>query len=314
MAQSGYTPIVLFNSGTSGNQPTTSNLQVGELAINYADGKLYYNNGTTIALLASSSATGTVTSVGATVPSFLSISGSPVTSSGTLAIGYSGTPLPIANGGTNTSATPTNGGAVYGTGTAYAVTPAGTTGQVLTSTGSGAPIWSGAGALKLISTQTASNSASIQFTGLNSYNSYFLTFSGVYINSGFSQALVMQVGNGSGPTYNSSGYNYIALNTSGGGSNIYYQVSDNYFNLSVSTQSSSTSYPGTHGNLRLSNLLSGYFSYEGTIASSNSTSVSISTNAGSLNTTQTTTAIQLFYPGTGVTIASGTFSLYAITT
>ena len=44
--------------------------------------------------------TGTVTSVAATVPSFLSISGSPITTSGTLAIGYSGTALPTANGGT----------------------------------------------------------------------------------------------------------------------------------------------------------------------------------------------------------------------
>jgi len=44
--------------------------------------------------------TGTVTSVGATVPSVLSITGSPITTSGTLAIGYSGTALPIANGGT----------------------------------------------------------------------------------------------------------------------------------------------------------------------------------------------------------------------
>jgi len=43
---------------------------------------------------------GTVTSVAASVPSFLSVSGSPITSSGTLAISYSGTALPIANGGT----------------------------------------------------------------------------------------------------------------------------------------------------------------------------------------------------------------------
>jgi hypothetical protein len=48
----------------------------------------------------SSNLGGTVTSVAATVPSFLSISGSPITSSGTLAITYSGTALPIANGGT----------------------------------------------------------------------------------------------------------------------------------------------------------------------------------------------------------------------
>lgn len=41
-----------------------------------------------------------VTSVAASVPAFLSIAGSPITSSGTLAISYSGTALPIANGGT----------------------------------------------------------------------------------------------------------------------------------------------------------------------------------------------------------------------
>jgi hypothetical protein len=43
---------------------------------------------------------GTVTSVGLSAPSFLSVSGSPVTSSGTLALSYSGTALPVANGGT----------------------------------------------------------------------------------------------------------------------------------------------------------------------------------------------------------------------
>jgi hypothetical protein len=48
----------------------------------------------------SSNPGGTVTSVAATVPAFLSVTGSPITSSGTLAISYSGTALPIANGGT----------------------------------------------------------------------------------------------------------------------------------------------------------------------------------------------------------------------
>ncbi len=47
---------------------------------------------------------GTVTSVAATVPTFLSVSGSPVTTTGTLAISLSGTALPIANGGTNATA------------------------------------------------------------------------------------------------------------------------------------------------------------------------------------------------------------------
>jgi len=49
----------------------------------------------------------------------------------------------IINGGTNSTATPTAGGAGYGTGTAHAYTAAGTAGQVLTSTGATAPVWSG---------------------------------------------------------------------------------------------------------------------------------------------------------------------------
>ena len=44
--------------------------------------------------------TGTVTSVAASVPAFLSIAGSPINTSGTLSITLSGTPLPLANGGT----------------------------------------------------------------------------------------------------------------------------------------------------------------------------------------------------------------------
>ena len=47
----------------------------------------------------------------------------------------------IANGGTNGTATPTAGAVPYGTGTAYAFTSAGTSGQVLTSAGAGAPTW-----------------------------------------------------------------------------------------------------------------------------------------------------------------------------
>jgi hypothetical protein len=49
--------------------------------------------------------------------------------------------LPIGAGGTNSTATPTSGGVAYGTGTAYAITSAGTSGQVLTSNGTSAPTW-----------------------------------------------------------------------------------------------------------------------------------------------------------------------------
>ena len=49
--------------------------------------------------------------------------------------------LPLANGGSNANLTAVNGGAVYSTGSALAITAAGTTGQILTSNGASAPTW-----------------------------------------------------------------------------------------------------------------------------------------------------------------------------
>jgi hypothetical protein len=53
-----------------------------------------------ITISATPSAGGSVTSVAMTVPSFLSVSGSPITVSGSLDVTLSGTALPVANGGT----------------------------------------------------------------------------------------------------------------------------------------------------------------------------------------------------------------------
>jgi hypothetical protein len=78
---------------------------------------------------------GTVTSVDATVPSFLSVSGGPITTSGTLAIAYSGTALPVANGGTGATSLTANN-VILGNGTsAVQVVAPGTNGNVLTSNG-----------------------------------------------------------------------------------------------------------------------------------------------------------------------------------
>ena len=63
----------------------------------------------------SGAGSGTVTSVAATVPAFLSVAGSPITTSGTLAISYSGTALPIANGGTGQTTAPAAITALTGT-------------------------------------------------------------------------------------------------------------------------------------------------------------------------------------------------------
>jgi hypothetical protein len=59
---------------------------------------------------------GSVTSVGLSAPAFLTVGGSPVTTSGTLALTYSGTALPVANGGTGLTGG-TSGGIPYYSGT-----------------------------------------------------------------------------------------------------------------------------------------------------------------------------------------------------
>lgn len=65
MAQSGYTPILIYSSTTASAVPTNTNLSQGELAINVIDGKLYYkDNSNVVQLLASKAATsGTFTTV-----------------------------------------------------------------------------------------------------------------------------------------------------------------------------------------------------------------------------------------------------------
>jgi hypothetical protein len=57
-----------------------------------------------------------------------------------LTTGVTGT-LPIANGGTNATATPTAGAVSYGNGTAYAFSSAGSSGEFLISGGTGSPTW-----------------------------------------------------------------------------------------------------------------------------------------------------------------------------
>ena len=65
--------------------------------------------------------------------------------------------IAIAYGGTNATATPTAGAVPYGTGTAYAFTAAGTTGQVLTSAGAGTPTWSTPTSYATVTDDTTTN-------------------------------------------------------------------------------------------------------------------------------------------------------------
>jgi hypothetical protein len=108
--------LPLLNGGTGSTSAsdaritlggTTSGISLFTLTNSVTDKFIKVNSNNTITLLNAAdtrttigAGTGSVSSVGMTVPTFLSVSGSPVTSSGTLAVTLSGTPLPVLNGGT----------------------------------------------------------------------------------------------------------------------------------------------------------------------------------------------------------------------
>jgi hypothetical protein len=139
------TGVLSFSGGTTGLTPAAATAGVVTLAgtliaanggtgyAAYAVGDLLYADTTTTLAKLPDVATGNALISGgvATAPAWGKIG---------LTTHVSGV-LPIANGGTNGSATPTAYGVAYGTGTAYAFTAAGTTGQVLTATTGGAPTW-----------------------------------------------------------------------------------------------------------------------------------------------------------------------------
>jgi len=91
--------------------------------------------GGTLSATTGGSGAGTVTSVALTAPTAFTVTGSPVTSTGTLALTYSGTPVPVSSGGTGTSTLTTNS-VVLGNGTsAVQFVAPGTAGNVLVSDG-----------------------------------------------------------------------------------------------------------------------------------------------------------------------------------
>jgi len=122
MAQTNYTPIILYNSGTTGNTPSTSNLASGELAINYTDGKLFYkDNSSTLQVIGWKT--------------------TPTTAGGTGLTSYTAGDLPY-----------------YASGSALSKLSIGTSGYVLESNGS-APTWVAQSTLSVGTATNATNTA-----------------------------------------------------------------------------------------------------------------------------------------------------------
>ena len=145
-----YTGITGVGTLTAGawNASTVGPTYGGTGLTSYAVGDLLYADTTTSLAKLADVATGNALISGG-------VGAAPSWGKVGLATHVSGT-LPIANGGTNGSATPTAGAVPYGTGTAYAFNSAGTSGQLLTSAGTSAPTWTSQSSL---SVGTATNLA-----------------------------------------------------------------------------------------------------------------------------------------------------------
>lgn len=227
--------------------------------------------------------------------------------------------------------TPTAGGVVYGDGTNYAstsagsaggvlysagssapaFTAAGTSGQVLTSAGSGAPTWANPSisAMTLISTKTASSSATIEWTGLSGYNKYLLCLQGVFPDA--DAAMCMQIGYGS-TTYITSLYSdagfYANTYTTNGATLGYAQISGN---IVVKNSDYFDRKAGVNGTILLQGLLTTRPAFAINVGFVNSAgNLAYVANNGVVPTSSNITAIKIYF-GSG-NVASGKLSLYGL--
>lgn len=78
--------IILKRSSVAGKSPLTTDLEIGEIALNMTDSKLFFKDASGVVKSITGSGSGTVTSVAATAGTGISITGSPITTSGTFTI------------------------------------------------------------------------------------------------------------------------------------------------------------------------------------------------------------------------------------
>jgi len=215
---------------------------------------------------------GTVTSVAATVPSFLSVSGSPITTSGTLAITLSGTALPIANGGTGQTTANTALNALLPSQATYS-------GRVLGTDGTDTA-WVAVGGTGTVTSVAATAGTGISVTGSPITTSGTLTIT----NTAPDQTVVLTAGTG--------------INTSGTYPS--FTVTNSAPDQTVAlTQGGTTTITGTYPNFTISSA----DQFSGTVTSVAATVPAFLSITGSPITTSGTLAISL--SGTALPIANG---------
>ena len=333
----GNTAVALGSTVTSFGNVTLTNATISSVSavLTPAQGGTGVNNSTnTITVAGNLSHTGAFTqTIAATANTSVTLptSGTIISSVTALPGAVTGTPSSTSYlRGDGTWATVSSGSGTVNSGTAYQLAyyastgtavstlgSLGTSGQVLTSGGAGvAPSWAtpSAGAMTLISTQTASNSASLAWTGLSCYDKYILIIENLIPAS--ASYFGISIGYGSTPTYLTSGFYGATIwgqntsTTSGVNTN----TNSSYISV-ASNPSVNTSY-GVSASYTFNNLIrnpSQGTSISGTAThygSDNNYYTSIPSGIMIGNSNSITAIKILAY---SANIASGTASLYGIT-
>ena len=165
------------------------------------------------------------------------------------------------------------------------------------------------GNLVLISSQTASNSAAINFTsGITGYDVFYLQYYGV-VTSSANEFLQMQFSTDAGATYSSTGYRNAGVYaiTSGGSG-----ASSNLSTGIVLVDNTDVTNPSC-GACKIFNLTSGSLVKQtlGDMNNYSSTEILLTYNAGNWSTTSVVNALSINFKS-GTNIISGTFKLYGV--
>lgn len=186
----------------------------------------------------------------------------------------------IAQGGTNGTATPSAGAVAYGNGSAYAFTSVGTSGQVLTSSGTGAPTWTTPTAYATVTDDTTTNATRYPlFAAATSGN----------LTTEYTSSTKYQ--------YNPSTGVLTATGFSGSGASLTSIPNSALVNSSVTVGSTSISLGATATTLAgLSSVTSTTFVGSLSGNASTATSATTATNATNVAITDNTTSSSTWYP------------------